>query len=662
MFNLRDFLIKYYDILIYLYTTFIIISALISTYFHAYQLTITLSFCLFSAILYFLINKNELKESHYKEIKINMYLINLVFVLLFTISLVTLIMYNLPIFRPPIFFVFIALMYGIISIEILSTGKNVDRLKVTSVLIKCTVVSYLFNATFFIGVHSAGFDVLGHYLLVKHILYTGSSSTMPANPDTPIFHILWACISLIADLSPLDARFIMVAIDRLGILYIYILSKILLKDEKYALFSALIFSFLTLANRIRLQTEPLCFSIFTLLILYLFFSLNINRNIGKEIILILTYISLAYTHIYYSYLILIFLILVALLSRILFPSNKFLNTNLNLLIILFILWFTKIIYETGRLEWAVEAWIEMLTTPTGQHFRLHPAWAPITPIQFLYIHLSELLLVSLAIVGIFITLKKCNSNTSLIIVTLAFVNFSVLTVFTIIIEGGFKWDVNYRNFYLISLFLPIFGGLTLRRLELSVKKSYLIIPLLFILLSFFSVSSIQSNELDPIFHEGETVSPLFISYEEIYVLKNFILHTLHTYESVKVIGDTRTLVPANIGLALMTPSLIKTDIISPYILKTFSAPSLPELDDKDYEYLIVNRYSIEKGMILGKNNITLIKYSDLFATAEGVRGLKISEERLFNTIKGMSKVIRGKQIEVYLNESGYDKFIKRWRR
>jgi len=604
--------------------TIIVLSLLVL---HSNQLAISFFFLSIGCILFLYIDRKKIEQME-PERESNQYnlIFDLIFVILFLISLLILIFHGLPLFRPLSFFVCLALMFSLISIEIININEErISNYRIFFILIKAMITSFLFNSTFFIGVYSLNGDVSMHFQRVQSIVQYGTTDKMPGYSENPAYHLIWAISSMILGLDILSTRFVMVFISSLGVLFMYICGKILTGNEKASLYSALVFSFFTLTNRIQLQTEPLAFGIlFPLLFYLLFCSRNEFRNALLAVIL---FVMFVYTHPYYSSLFVIWLSVLFLII-VLFKSfyrSKFKDRIINLLSFSGVLWLSKVVYSMKEIEWTVENFVKVITNPLPQTTEINPTflYAKSTTLQFLCMHLSELTLVSLSTMAVFLLLREINEKNLAVIGS--FIGFSLITVVGMFIEGQkhLAWGVSFRNFYLIALFLILFGGYALANLEVISKNRRIVIStflILFFALSFFSIASQQTNNLDPVFYAGSMQSPQFISYAEIAVLSDLLPHLS---ENSVVLSDHRTLTHKHLGL-IHSEKKFKS--------KIFSEPSLPELNE-EYDYLILNRYSIDRGMVF-----------------HGVKkGLAINRDELFNEAGKMDKVWNGGSIELYYN-------------
>jgi hypothetical protein len=582
----------------------------------------SLLFLVIGFALFFVLDKKipKLKQKGVlSDFHINNRVINLVFILAFLMSLITLIVNDLPLFRPLSFFISLAVMFGIISVEIANLrDKSLNNYYIIPILVKIMIVSFLFNSTFFMGIFYSNGDVTTHLHIVHTIL---NSEPISKGNAAPLYHIFWAISSMISGVSMDLAKFIMLFISCLGIPFMYLFCKVISEDEKASLYAALIFSFFTLTNRIRTDYEALAFPVFFLLLFYFLF--RSERNPKDSLIAVILFTALAFTHFYYSSLFVIWLVL-AFLTISIFLSYKNKNKFTKFLFFAGTLWAAKVVDSTNNLGWTVQSIINVISSPAPGTLQIQPVFlsAESSIFQFLGMHLSELSMFSLSIIAILLLLKKINEK-NLVLVG-SFISFSLITFIGIYVEGQkevLAWGVSFRNFYLIALFLIIFGGYAIREIEIHSKNRRKIISAIFILffvLSFFSITSQQANELDPVFYCGEVPSLSPTSYGEINILGDLFQHL--PGDSI-VVSDVRTtLVPTRVLLVSD-----KED----FKYRTFSGPSLSELNE-NYNYLIINMYSVSRGMILSNK-----------------RGLAINKDMLFNEAEEMNKVWDGGPIRVY---------------
>ena len=595
----------------------------------AVQIGISLLFVALGLSLFIILDKRDKNRENLRNHRIDSRIINLFFVFALLTSLTILIINEIPLFRPISFFICVALMFGIIAIEIVNLNKDeIKKLQTFSVLTKAMVVSFLFKSTFFMGIYFTGFDVIRHFENASMILSTGSTRTLGYS-ETPIYHLLWAIYSLVAGVDLNSTKFILLIFPILGIPFMYLFCKVFTGDEKSSLYSALIFSFFTLTNRIRIQTEAFVFPILFLILFYFLFHSE-KKTIEDNLIIVILSITLICTHFYYSGLFVIWLSL-AFLTVSLFNAkytDTFRYEIRNIFILNIVLWVYKISSSSTKLGWLTKNIIKVINflsiLTLDITLDIEPAFlsAGTTSSQFLLIHLSELLFVSLTVAAMFLLIERINGKKLLLIVP--FMGFTFITIIGIFIEGQnyLAWGVSFRNFYLIALFLVTLGGYTISKIEYISRNQQQITLMFFVLffvLSFFSATSRQTNTLDPIFYSGLVPSPNFVSYEEIKTSYNLLSH-LPNYSII--LSDIRTLESIHFASSNIHENS--------YQFKRFNDPDLPELMER-YDYLIIGKYSIERGMIF--HNVK--------------KGLAINNDMLLNEAEYMDKIWNGGAIQVF---------------
>lgn len=496
-------------------------------------------------------------------------------------------------FRPLSFFILLAVSCGIVAVQILRLSPSPDNGIVAVVLVQIIIITALYKITFFTsGVHSLGGDSTAHMLRALVPYQTGSIEGMPGYSDNPTFHILWASTAAVIGADPITAKYIPLIVSALAAVLFYVFARLLI-SERASLFCALVLSLFPLMNRVKFQTESVVFPVFFVLILYLTFRMDINRWVG--ILAGVGFTTLVFMHYYYSLLLLFLVVSVMALNTLLRPPVNRWRNGWTLVGLLAVLWLFRTGIQTAKISWAVLQIVELVGNPSPSTLQVQPSFlsADTSILQFLTLHAAEFALIALSVTAGLFWLREYRyhdgrSYTRLVFLTAAAV-FSLLTLVGIFVEGQKRiaWGISFRNAYVIGIFLGILGGegiARIGRLDRSTVGTVAVVFLLVSSLAFFSMTTQQGNNIDPIYYAGDVPTPRATTTAQMESLDTVYGHM--PAES-NVLGDLLLTHPAKRDMVTKTP--LNTSF--------FIDPSLSELSS-DYEYLLVNPYGRRHGFML----------------------------------------------------------------
>lgn len=572
------------------------------------------------------------------------------------IAILILIILGNPVFRPAIFFLILSITFGLITIAIETTKLRF------SLLVLIILVSYIYKFTFFIR-NLPTQDVVNHIQRTTVVMNTGS----PIQTYPPIYHIYWSEISMIFDIPVIQSRFIMMLIPSLGVLFVYILSDQLFTDSRLSLHAATIFGFFTLVNRVKLQPEALAFPIYISLLTYFIFS-RFNR-IKKYAIILMIFAALLFTHEYYPGIIVQLFIIIAIVSisfQKLGSTLSYTTVHENV-VLSFIFGIPWLLFVWDRLEtvWngvlnlirpfqpltppdsgtqlsettgATGATTGATSTTTGATGAIQPAHTTgaITILEFILLHLSELLIISLAIIAILRVFQYDNNKRIIFVATFSI--FSFVSLLGMIIEatsgGPQRWNLFFRNAYLIAIFICILGGagllIYLKNFNRSVfKPPYSTIASIFFILiiitslSVFSLTSSQANQVDPVLYPGEVSSPHVFTKQQTAALKTVIPYLP---SGSIILSDRMTLNNLIINVHTAAERNLTRQV--------FSYPGLRGLS-QEHDYLIINSITNEKGFVFSMGK------------SANIHGLKHDKATLINHGIANDKIWVGGRLKIY---------------
>lgn len=548
--------------------------------------------------------------------------------------------------RPIMFFIFVALLYGTISLEIYLSEDKQDALFLSFILLQIVIVTSLFKSSFFLNVCLYQADPATHLEWAKYIVDMGhlpDFSLVHYYRTTPVFHILYAIIVYFTHIPIYIVQIVMAFIQTLGILFVYVLASNIIENRKAALYSSLLFSFYSLNIEYSVVTTSEGIASFIILLSLVLLIFYYDRPINRAkyfLLLLLSFITILYTHVLYSFITILFIFLTVLPFLIEVPMHKNKGrVHGTLVVTLMTMWFSKQIY-LNVYQGPFVAFIKAMETIYDIFEPEKLAMASITSynptfywLKFVIGNLWLLILFSLFVGGILFLIRRPN-NLSMPLIFFS-VGYFIITVISLVI--GRELIFGSRNIYFLGIPLALVGGYFIKRcIEIL---NYLISPkaalvfglsvaIFFASFSAVSMMNDKANNRDPIFYDTNAPHLSFHTSAEVDSY-SFIL--AHIYPRSTVISDFRTACRGGANISSQN-TLRQMRIVY------FSNSSLAELNTKK-GYIIVNPYSLTKGLI------TLEK-------APGsplVYGERVDIDSVYQRLSGRSKIFDSKSIEVYSN-------------
>ena len=581
------------------------------------------NYYLFAGIFFLLVGSLASLIYHKKEIYIltNFNNINklikillIIYVILFIISIY--LFYNSELFKNDLFYLIVSFHFGIIFLElsIIILNKNQNSFLIHCILFQLIISSLFLKFTFFDNIFQYQEDPGVHRFWTLMIV---SSGHVPGElmgdyySSNFIFHIHFAMMSIIEGMDPVKTQIVMVFIQTLSILFIFILIKNLLKNIYIALLGALLFSIfgLTVIYSVVITTEGYS----TILVLLFFYCyiiyfdnngifINKNNKIKYLIIALLSFSILIFIHIQYSFAAILFAITYSLSISIAQFNKKsiiIMKKQIVFISIITITWFSKQAYS-GVSRGFYEGIISMINSfetlfsswsMLGQMSLIEP---PISsPTLFILSLIGILAFFGLYIGGVFSILKLDWIN-------LKFVGIWGIITFSIIFIGliiGEKIILFSRFYYFLGIVLVILSSIFIYYILIyngvNNKRKYynnkiIKLAVLFVVvtsITFFSFSSESNNNRDPSFYKYQKPMVVFHTISE---YSNWITIDSITSNSSTIVTDFR----------------ISQNGSYPYNfsgnISYFSNASMNEielLDNYNSSYVMINKYSIEKGMM-----------------------------------------------------------------
>lgn len=582
-------------------------------------------------------------------------IIDIAIILLPVVSLVILGVQGFPLSRPPVFYILLAVAYGLVFLRIASYDKaTLSRTDVAVVLIEILWLTSLLKWSFFFGVFQFEDDPGAHLRWVENIAQTGFlSKEMAVYYAIPAFHILASTIGTVAGLDIGELSIVAALAQSISVILVYLLSMKFIGSIKVSLYSALIFSVLSLNLKYSLAVTTEGISLLVVLLtLYCIISLCQTARLHKQYALLFVFFFVVgvFWHHFYSAISLLWVLISIGIAIFVINKDRLdiyskerrhqLSKWLCFLgLFAIILWTAHIAYSNAYLaKGAADVTAESLITqplfpepPPGplvpelppeslvpesppeplalqlvlQNLKIERGPIEATPgflTGYVLTYLSIFLLICLGTTGALLLIRHGDRFNRWLVVLIA--TYSIIILFPAI------KDIELLrpriHFYFLEGLLAILAGYTVERgmqriIEgINIHRILLVTSVsLFIAFSLFSIASRLGNELDPIFYAGEVPVPFYHSYHERMVLQDMLAHVP---EGSSIVTDLRT------GSRGCKPSDTE------YKLDFFSDHSLPELD-RDYDYIILNADSITKGIffVLGRKGCRFVRVGNSYS-------------------------------------------------
>ena len=583
--------------------TFFTLRSGIKTYIH-----LGITCLIFGCIIFFVVDYCRPRKNHpFQEatLSITDFRVTIVaFLFIVLASVFVLISGKSDISRPFSFFILFSLLYGVITYQIFQTIKGSwfsGKFQISVILFETIVASMLLKMSLLS--YSVFFqDDPGFHIYAANII--ASSGTIPLSifgdnyGNHPLFHIFYAIGIVTTGINNYYSfQGVIALIQTLSVLVIYLITVNITKKPTAGLFAALLYSIFGLSVLYSVVTTTQGFStlyVILILLFYVKYASNFKNSIVPILLILLLYLALAFTHIQYSFVSILWLLIYA---TIMFLYGQRLNLNRGcyyLVISLFLIWVGKEMYlgigdsllsSIASLVSSCDMFSNAQIIGIAQNFGpSRNYW------MFLLTSIGTIFYYTFLTSGALLLLKR-NELQSKIFALWSISAFSVLVLGMSTGQSGLLFS---RYYYWVGIVLSMLGGVVLysisaciRVCNLRVIKKLLTFTLIgsLIGLCFVTIVSEGSNNLDPMLYERQTPLSFFHSPGEVYILSG--LFQMFPDDSV-VLTDLRTGSRGSVPMQWQGDTLV------------FPSPSLE--DNRNYNYLLINRYSVEEGMIFVNND------------------------------------------------------------
>ncbi|MFB6225424.1 MAG: hypothetical protein ABEI13_03115, partial [Candidatus Paceibacteria bacterium] len=131
--------------------------------------------------------------------------------------------------RPPVFYLVISIIFGFLGVESIFSNRN--KFTTHIIIYKSILVSYFFKFTFYQSIYLKGGDTILHLERANKIFQTGFVSSIQGGYSThPFFHVLWAIIGNVLELSAHESIFIIILFSSSAPIFVHIIIRELTAD------------------------------------------------------------------------------------------------------------------------------------------------------------------------------------------------------------------------------------------------------------------------------------------------------------------------------------------------------------------------------------------------------------------------------------------------
>ena len=541
--------------------------------------------------------------------------------------------------RPALFFVVIAALYAVIALEIIAfAGQRHSQGLIFFVLSQIVSVTLLLQSSYFIDVYQYTDDPGTHRTLAEAIITTGHTTPLfdlTHYGQAYLFHVYYAIASIVPNIDILRVSLIIGAVQCMSILLLYLLARKFTKNITASLFSALLFSFFALyieyaevQTTLGLALVLVLFVMLCVVAIYLPSKTSGAKSSGVYLSLgLLSFAALLLTHPEFSFAcllwVLLFAVSVAVYRRVQRPTWGAMRAPLMVALIFLALWlfmqlYTSngpyLLYDVQSLLGSVGNFGSDLASVGSQGGVVPPVSSYVS---FFFANIGLLLFYSLITAGCFLLLKSKN-EAHIILALWAGLNFLFIIVGLALGEVAVLFS---RFYYFVGPIAAILGGYVIitfldtarankhRALRVTLVSG---LCLLLFASSLLSVASERSDLLDPVFHQSPATYAFINTYGE-REAKNTIFTSLAPGSTITTDYPTvaRGSVP-NMSVSQQAPihnaagevnitypyTLPKngTNESTSYVVTMFSNTSMEQLNGS-YDYIIINKYALERGMI-----------------------------------------------------------------
>ncbi len=585
---------------------------------------------LLGCITFFIVDNRQKGHSFHREvtsIRTGTKVAIIAFCIIAIASTFSLLSENSYPFRPLSFFILFAILYGVIIYHIYRIYEYnplCGKSQIYIILFEIIVASMILKMSCFSYSYFFQDDPGFHINFANNIASLG---TIP--PDLlgnnyeshPLFHIFYAMGIIVTCLGQYDFQGVTALIQTVSVLAVYLITVKITEKPLAGLLAALLYSIFGLSILYSVVTTTQGFStLYVLLILFLYFKYTsgIQKPILLMSLIVIVSVALVFIHIQYSFVAILWLLIYAIILIFCGGNRSCTNGWQYLVISLFLIWFAKELYSV--LGDRLLSTIRSLGSSVCDIFSNTASIGIVQgsgPVQeywmYLLANIGVLFYYTFLTSGVLLLLNSKQMKSRIFA-------FWSLLIFVVMIVGmamGQKAFLFSRYYYWVGLVLSILGGVVLYSIvariqacNVRVTRSLLAFILVISLvgLCFVTITSERSNNLDPVLYERQTPFIFFHTYEETEILSRFFVKIPDDYI---VLTDLRTSSRGSI------PSQGGGDVL------LFSSPFIE--DNRDYNCLLTNSYSIEKGVLFVSNGSI-------------VYGWKIDNNVLFVLDNNMNKI------------------------
>lgn len=424
------------------------------------------------------------------------------FFFLFTLSMLIFVNRSSVYERPIEYFLILSVMVGVIFLEVTFSNRRCSPLillQIFALSINMTWSEVLLYPTII------GIDTWWHQENVNLIISTGFIPTWGNYSMEPIFHLIIGITEISTGLNYQYSSILSVSFAQTvcGILMVYLISRLLFRNEKMALFSSLLLACANLWIFQNIAPIPSSFAtIFILLVLMIMPNIRIDL-IKKDLLLFLFIFALILTHPITSICLLIILLALYLFYRLYRMNN---HMQMKFVSISFIL-----LFGAMMLSWWAYASMQIDDLSNfikwgftrDQFVDLSTSYLFVKIIPFveeIYNSLSIYLFISVSFIGIFYMISKRGSNLTRIF---GFVlPLPIIIAFISQIIGTYIIEDRWWYYALILLSIPLGAALFLlinigKKSRLRDTATFLLIILLAFILIVNPKGSMDNNSLSP---------------------------------------------------------------------------------------------------------------------------------------------------------------------
>lgn len=424
------------------------------------------------------------------------------FFFLFTLSMLIFVNRSSVYERPIEYFLILSVMVGVIFLEVTFSNRRCSPLillQIFALSINMTWSEVLLYPTII------GIDTWWHQENVNLIISTGFIPTWGNYSMEPIFHLIIGITEISTGLNYQYSSILSVSFAQTvcGILMVYLISRLLFRNEKMALFSSLLLACANLWIFQNIAPIPSSFAtIFILLVLMIMPNIRIDL-IKKDLLLFLFIFALILTHPITSICLLIILLALYLFYRLYRMNN---HMQMKFVSISFIL-----LFGAMMLSWWAYASMQIDDLSNfikwgftrDQFVDLSTSYLFVKIIPFveeIYNSLSIYLFISVSFIGIFYMISKRGSNLTRIF---GFVlPLPIIIAFISQIIGTYIIEDRWWYYALILLSIPLGAALFLlinigKKSRLRDIATFLLIILLAFILIVNPKGSMDNNSLSP---------------------------------------------------------------------------------------------------------------------------------------------------------------------